>query len=495
MLRSELTPVLLTRQTIDTVPRNVRRPSYRPEDLTAGIVHFGVGNFHRSHQASYLDRLFDLGVGRDWAVVGAGVMPSDERLRTILREQDFLSLLVTRSAESSEARITAPMINFLPVGDEGVVVTWLTDPAIRIVSLTVTEGGYFLDADGNFDAGHPAIQMDAVAPDSPRTVFGMILKALRLRRDAGFGPFTVMSCDNLPHNGKLTRGTVTGLASLNDGAFADWVGANVSFPNSMVDRITPATSDRERRIAREEYGVVDQWPVFSESFIQWVLEDDFPLGRPALERVGVTFVEDVTPYEEMKLRVLNASHAIIAYPAALLGIEYAHDAVVHPAIAPMLEKIQHEEIIPGVTSVPDMDPSRYFEIVRTRFANHHIADTTARLCYDGSNRQPKFIMPPIRHALAHDLPVDGLALASALWCRYCAGTRDDGTPIAPNDPRWDVLNLTAMAARTDPGRWLDQREIYGSVGDASRFRDAFSSMLLRLWEQGVVATITDFARR
>jgi mannitol 2-dehydrogenase len=218
----------------------------------------------------------------------------------------------------------------------------------------------------------------------------------------------------------------------------------------MVDRITPATSDRERGIAREEYGVDDAWPVFAEDFIQWVLEDDFPQGRPPLEAVGVTFVQDVTPYEEMKLRILNASHAMIAYPAALMGIAFAHDAVTHPPIAAMLEKIQREEIIPGVTAVPDMAPARYFDIVRTRFANPAIADTIDRLCYDGANRQPKFIVPAIRHALDHDLPVDGLALASALWCRYCAGVREDGSVIAANDPHWDRLNRTAITARAEP---------------------------------------------
>ncbi len=483
----------LSLQSLASLPANVGRPSYQREDLHAGIVHFGVGNFHRSHQSSYLDRLFAKGLGRDWAIVGAGVMPAEERLRHILIEQDYLSLLVTRSAARSVARIIGPMVEFLPIGDEPAIIARLTDPAIRIVSLTVTEGGYFLDADGQFDLTHSAIQADAAEPDTPRTVFGLIVKALKLRRAADVRPFTVMSCDNLPHNGKLTRGTVTGLARLRDPELADWIDTHVSFPNSMVDRITPATSDRERQIARDEYGVADQWPVFSEDFIQWVLEDEFSQGRPELEAVGVTFVKDVTPYEDMKLRVLNASHAIIAYPAALIGIGYAHDAVAHPLIMQMLERVQHEEIIPGVAPVPEMRPTRYFNIVCSRIANPNIADTIDRLCYDGSNRQPKFIVPAVRHALDRGLPVVGLALASALWCRYCAGTRDDGTPIAPNDPRWDQVNDAALAARMDPGIWLDQQAIYGAVGRASRFRDAFSSALDTLWKRGVTATLVSYS--
>lgn len=487
--------VRLSRKTLDFIPDSVGKPPYRPEDLRAGIVHFGVGNFHRSHQSSYLDRLFATGRGRDWAIVGAGIMPADVHLRDGLIEQDFLSLLVTQSAKSSDARIIGPMVDFLPIGDGAAIAAKLADPAIRIVSLTVTEGGYFLDADGRFDPTSAAIHADAAKPDRPQTVFGLILKALKYRRTNSIAPFTVMSCDNLPHNGKLTRRAVVGLARLSDVELADWVETHVAFPNSMVDRITPATSDRERRVAREEYGVADQWPVFSEDFIQWVLEDDFSQGRPELESVGVTFVKDVTPYEDMKLRVLNASHAVIAYPAALMGIAYAHDAVGHPLIGPMLDRLQYEEIIPGVAPVPEMTPARYFDIVRDRFSNPKIADTIDRLCYDGSNRQPKFIVPALRHALRNDLPIEGLALASALWCRYCAGTRDDGSFIAPNDPQWGRLNSAALTARHSPGAWLDQAAIYGAVGQAPRFRDAFSVALSKLWACGVPETLSSYGKR
>lgn len=482
-------PTVLSNRTLDSLPIAVDRPTYDRTALSAGIVHFGVGNFHRSHQGDYLDRLFNAGVDHDWAVLGAGVMPGDERMRGVLQSQDFLSLLVTRSADTTLARVIRPMIGFLPVGDEAAIVAKLTDPAIRIVSLTLTEGGYFLGDGDVFDAAHPAVLADAASPDKPHTVFGMMLKALSLRRTAGTLSFTIMSCDNIPHNGSVTRATMTGLAGLFDADLATWVGEHVSFPNSMVDRITPVTTDAERLFALYEYGIVDDWPVFAEDFKQWVLEDDFPLGRPALERVGVTFVEDVTPYEEMKLRVLNASHAIIAYPAALLGIDYAHDAIRHPPIAALLERIQHNEIMPAVAPVPDMTPARYFDIVRTRFANPNIADTVARLCYDGANRQPKFIVPAIRVALERGLPISGLALSSALWCRYCAGPRDDGSPITSDDPAWARLNKLAQRARGMPRVWLDQREIYGDLGENDRFLEAFSTSLAHLFDRGVKETL------
>lgn len=478
--------------TLFDLPEAVGKPTYARDDIRPGIVHFGVGNFHRAHQGSYLDRLFSMGLGHEWAIIGAGVMPAEERTRETLRHQDWLTLLVTQSAEASTARVIAPMIDFLPIGDGAAIVACLADPMIRIVSLTVTEGGYFLNADGAFDPSREAVRADAATPDRPRTVFGLMLKALRQRRDTGIAPFTVMSCDNLPHNGTRTRGTLVGLARLFDPAFADWVEANVAFPNGMVDRITPTTSDRERRLALEDYGVADALPVFSEDFIQWVLEDDFPQGRPPLEEVGVTFVTDVTPYEDMKLRLLNASHAIIAYPAALLGIEFAHEAIVHPMIGALLEKIQVNEVLPGITAVGDMDPRRYFDTVRARFANPKIADTIARLCYDGANRQPKFIVPAIRYAIDQGLPLNGLALSSALWCHYCAGLRDDGATIAANDPEWSRLHTVALAAKQNPDAWLLQQDIYGIAGTDPRLRTAFAEHLATLSRSGTLAALVAY---
>ena len=257
----------------------------------------------------------------------------------------------------------------------------------------------------------------------------------------------------------------------------------------MVDRIAPATGERERRMVREEHGVADAAPVFCEDFIQWVLEDDFVAGRPALERVGVEFVEDVSPYELMKIRVLNGGHALIAYPAGLLDIEFVEEAMAHPLILAFLEKVERSEIIPVVPPVPDTDLDDYFARVATRFANPKIGDTVRRLCLDGSNRQPKFIVPSAKDRLAADAPVDGLALASALWCRYCFGETESGTMIRANDPSWDRLVGLAHDARSDPLAWLGMRDVYGDVGEDERFREAFSSALEALWRDGTEATL------
>ena len=482
----------LSAANIGVLPGGVRVPNHTARDLRAGIVHFGLGNFHRAHQAVYLDDLFEAGRDRDWAIVGAGVMPGDGRIKETLEAQDFLTTVVEQSAEASTARVIAPMAGFLPMADGPAIVGALADPAIRIVSLTVTEGGYFIDSTGAFNSGHPAIAADAASPDAPKTVFGLILAGLRRRRNAGVPPFTVMCCDNIPHNGDVTRRVVTGLARLSDPAFADWVEAEVAFPNSMVDRITPATGDRERRIIAEDFGIEDRWPVFCEDFRQWVLEDRFTMGRPALEEVGVQFVEDVTPFEFMKIRILNGGHAAIAYPAGLLGIEFVHEAMAHPLVSGFLARLHREEVLPTVPPVPDTDIEAYVALIERRLANPKIGDTVRRLCYDGSNRQPKFIVPTLADQLAAGGQIRGLALVSALWCRYCYGETESGAIIEPNDPDWDALRARASAARGDPGQWLAMRDVYGEVGADPTFRSAFSEALNRVWASGTAAVLADY---
>ncbi len=470
-------------------------PSYDRAALSAGILHFGVGNFHRAHQAAYLDRLFDSGRDLDWAIVGAGVMPGDARMREVLQRQDYLSTLVEQSAEASSARVTGPMIDFLPVGDAVSIIDRLADPEIRIVSLTVTEGGYFVDpASGVFDADHPSIRAEA-GDGQPGTVFGLIAEGLKRRHAASAAPFTVMSCDNLPHNGAVAKAAVAGVARLRTPSLADWIEGEVAFPSGMVDRITPATGDREREIVARAYGIADDWPVFCEDFIQWVLEDNFPAGRPALEQVGVQFTADVASFEAMKIRILNGGHAIIAYPAGLLGIEFAHEAMQHPLIRRFLAKVTRDEILPVVPPVPGVDLADYAALIESRFANPKIGDTVRRLCLDGSNRQPKFIVPTIRDRLAAGADVAGLALESALWCRYCYGEDEAGRRIEPNDPNWERLVSAARAAKEGPQAWLAMADIYGDLAQQAGFAAAFAQSLDALWTDGVETVLGRYLDR
>ncbi|MBC2805678.1 mannitol dehydrogenase family protein [Rhizobium ruizarguesonis] len=479
----------LSLATLSEVARTAAIPGYDRASLKAGIVHFGVGNFHRAHQAIYLDDLFNAGTDHDWAIVGAGVLPSDAAMREKLAAQDFLTTVVEQDNNKTAARVTAPMIDILPVGDATAIIAKLADPEIRIVSMTITEGGYFIDASGTFNPTHPAIAADGQNPNAPKTVFGLIVAGLKARKDKGIGPFTVMSCDNIPHNGVVTANAVVGTAALSDPAFADWIRANVAFPNGMVDRITPATSQREVDFLRDNFQIEDSWPVYCEEFKQWVLEDKFTAGRPALEKVGVTFVPDVTPYEHMKIRILNGGHAAIAYPAALMDIHFVHDSMEDPLIRDFLAKLEKDEIIPIVPPVPNTSLADYFALIEHRLLNPKIADTIPRLAQDGSNRQPKFILPSTLDNLRQGRDVVGLALVSALWCRYFAGKTDSGKDIVFNDASAERLHAAALKAKDDPSAFLVFDDIFGEVAKSELFRKRFAHALKTLWEKGTRETL------
>ena len=464
-------------------------PAYDRKSLRPGIVHIGLGNFHRAHMAVYLDDLFAMGLDHDWAILGAGVRAGDARMREAMMTQDCLSTVIELDPSGRSARRIGSMTGFVPVQDtNAALIAAMTGPDIRIVSLTVTEGGYFVDAaTGQFDATAAEIVADAANPHA--TVFGAIIAALKARRAAGVPPFTVMSCDNLPGNGQVTRDAVVGLARLSDAALADWIAADVAFPNGMVDRITPATGPRELGLAAD-FGLTDDpVPVTCEPFRQWVLEDNFPMGRPALEKVGVTFTPHVHAYEAMKIRILNGGHAIIAYPGGLKGIEHVHEAMADATIRAFLDAVLTREVIPIVPPVPGQVLGDYKALILDRFANPEVADTVRRLALDGSNRQPKFIIPSIRDVLAAGGDAAGLILLSAMWCRYCAGTDEQGNFIAANDPIWDRLHSRALTARTDPSAWTSMSEIYGDLGRTPAFTTPFAAALALVWSDGCEAAM------
>jgi mannitol 2-dehydrogenase len=480
----------LSLETVRGLDARISVPKYSRASITPGIVHFGIGNFHRAHLAVYLDDLFNMGLDHDWGIIGAGVMPSDEMMRQKLADQDYLTTIVEQDANFVAARITSSMVDFIPPSDRQRLIATLADPKIRIVSLTVTEGGYMVNpATGKFDPNHPALQRDAKNMSDPTSVFGLILAGLIERKKAGLVPYTVMSCDNLPHNGVVTRNAISGLARLFDPSLADWVEKNVAFPNAMVDRITPATSDRERKFVNDTYGLRDNWPVFCEEFKQWVVEDHFTNGRPQFEKVGAQFVADVTPYEYMKIRILNGGHAVIAYAGGLLDVHYVHEAMQHPLVKGFFEKVEKTEIMPTVGPVPNTDIGDYQKLIDRRFSNPKIGDTERRLCFDGLNRQPKFIVPVIADNLKAGRTVVGCALESALWCRYCYGETDSGKVIEPNDPEWSRLQALSVKAKADPMTWLTMDDVYGDVAKSDIFREAFAAALTSLWQKGTAETL------
>jgi len=486
----ELTP--LSDATLSSLRADVAVPGYDRSKLTPGIVHIGLGNFHRAHQAWYLQRLMQQGKAMDWAIIGAGVRPGDAAQRARLEAQDFLTTLIELDPAGVSAEVCGSMIGYLPVErDNAALIARMADPAIRIVALTVTEGGYYLAASGGLDTGHADIMHDAQNPETPRTAFGAMVAALRLRRQAGIGPFTGQSCDNLQHNGAVLRQTVVGLARLSDPDLANWIDTHVSFPGAMVDCIVPATGPNELALARD-FGISDQVPVTHENFRQWVIEDNFCAGRPPWEDAGATLSDRVGDYETMKLRILNGGHQIIAATGALLGIETIAGAMAHPLIRALLRKVVTEEIAPHVGDVPGYTPLEYLDLIDARFSNDRIDDTTRRVAFDGSSRQPGFLLASVRDGVLAGMSVGGLALVSAIWARYCAGTCEDGTAIAPNDPLWAELSSRALAAQDRPAAWLEMRHIYGDLADVPEFADTFSDELTMIYATGVEAAIREY---
>jgi mannitol 2-dehydrogenase len=489
-------PIKLLNATIADLPEAIERPRYDRRRLTPGIVHIGVGNFHRAHQAWYLHRLMQTGNGYDWAILGAGVRPYDTAMREKLLAQDCLTTLIELAPDSHTAEVTGAMIDYLPV-EEGnaALVQAMADPRIRIVSLTVTEGGYYLDpATGAFHATHPDITHDTANPDRPRTAFGAMVAALRLRRAAGHGPFSGLSCDNLRGNGSVLRQTVVGLARLTDPALAEWIDTEGAFPNSMVDSIVPATGPAELALVRE-MGIADLAPVTHENFRQWVIVDAFCAGRPDWDLAGATFTDYVHAHEMMKIRILNAGHQVLANAGELLSVPTIADCMAHPAISAMFRKVQVEEILPYVDAVPGTTPADYLTLIEKRFSNPAIRDTTRRVAFDGFSRHTGFVLPILHDALAAGGPVEGLALVEALWARMCEGHREDGSEIAPNDPHWAQLTAAAQAARIEPRAWLDQRSVYGALREAEGFAEAFERWLSVIWRSGTVGAVTTYASR
>ncbi len=485
----------LSNSSLPDLPEGIARPTYDRTKLTPGIVHIGLGNFHRAHQAWYLHRLMQQGLAHNWAIIGGGVRPYDIGMREKLLAQDCLTTLIELDPAGRAAEVVGSMIDYVAVQEgNGALIDAMADPAIRIVSLTVTEGGYYVDpATGGFDAAHADIVHDAANPARPRTAFGAIVAALRLRRAAGHGPFTVQSCDNLQGNGQITRQTVVSLAQASDPELAEWISAKVSFPNSMVDCIVPATGPGEVALARE-LGIDDPVPVSHERFRQWVLEDDFCAGRPDWDKAGATFTDAVYDYEKMKIRMLNAGHQVLANAGELLSVQTISDCMAHPKISALFLKVQLQEIAPLVKPVPQMTPSAYVELIAARFANPAIRDTTRRVAFDGSSRHPGFLLPILRDALKAGGSVSGLALVEALWARMCAGSREDGSQIEPNDPLWPALVSVAQTAKARPQAWLEQRQFYGGLAENSRFAEAFSEWLTLIWSDGVEAAIDSYCR-
>lgn len=440
----------------------------------------------------YIDRLMEQEHDLDWGICGVGMLPQDTAMRDAMRAQDCLYTLVLRHPDGShEPRVIGSELEYLfSPTDHATVFERLEDPAVRIVTLTVTEGGYLKDpATGAFAPEHPSVTHDLGHPRQPSTAFGFIVEALRRRRAAGVSPFAVLSCDNLQGNGLIASQTVTELARLSDPGLAAWIESMVSFPNCMVDRITPATTEADRKGVSREFGIDDRVPVPGEPFTQWIVEDDFPSGRPPLERVGVQFVEDVKPYELMKLRMLNASHQAIAYFGAPSGYVFVDEAMNDPRIRDYLMKYMISEAIPTLGEIEGIDLTAYVATLIDRFGNPAIRDSLVRLATDGSNRMPTFTVPTIRANLDAGRPFYLATAMVAAWAEFWAMIARGELPESKIPP--DDRAAELMAAAIDPSlcAFIENRALFGDLADHAGFRESFSTARVSLQECGVDATL------
>ncbi len=482
----------LSRQSLQDLARGVQAPPQMTSPPVAGIVHFGVGGFHRAHQAMVIDDLMAQGLADRWAIVGVGVREQDKAMTEALGPQDWLYSLTTKDMTHSHTRVIGSIIDILYAPDDpGAVLELLTQESIAIVSLTITEGGYNVDQmTGDFVWSQPEILADLDRLEAPATIFGFLTEALRRRRSAGIAPFTVMSCDNIQGNGHLAKRMVVAFASRVDPELARWIDSEVAFPNCMVDRITPVTTPEAIVEAGETLGLDDAWPVVAETFFQWVLEDNFPAGRPPFEKAGVQMVADVEPYELMKLRLLNASHQALAYFGFLLGYRLVHDAVNDHDIQTLLRRYMADEAQATLRPVPGVDLAEYQNTLITRFTNAQVKDTVARLCAESSDRIPKWLVPVITERLDQGLDVTLSAAVVASWARYAEGVDESGDPIPVVDNlKSDVMAL-ASQNRTDPLAFVRNTALFGNLADREGFTTPYTRTLTSLHTKGARETLS-----
>lgn len=468
-------------------------PSYDRSAVKCGIVHMSVGGFHRSHQAVYMDDLLATGV-TDWGICGVGLLPNDKDNIQALADQDGLYTVLERTAEADTARVIGSMIEVIHApSNPRAVMDKLMDENIRILSLTITEKGYAYNTQGNLDQTNEMIKYDLALPDMPKTAYGYIVGALAARRKAGMKPFTVMSCDNLPGNGHLTQHLVIEFATLIDPELGAWIKDNVTFPNAMVDRITPVTTDTIIDIVKAKFKIEDKWPVVCEDFRQWVLEDKFCNGRPALESVGVQIVADVEPYEKMKVRLLNGAHSALAYLSYLMGYRAVDKAMADPTIATFVRKYMDSDVTPSVPNVPGIDLDAYKDKLIERFANPAISDQVQRLAEDGSAKIPNSILPCVRYQLEHGGSIKYLALALAGWFKYLTGSDEQMEAIAIKDPRAEMLSASMNLDSRDPSRILGIKDIWGTdLPLNAQFVGEIKKALESLHSKGARATVEEY---
>jgi len=463
----------LNQGSIQNLVGQLKLPSYNRFKNTQGIVHIGVGGFHRSHEAYYIHELLKRGQSTEWAICGMGIRKNDQAIYDALKSQDGLYSLITRYPNGAiDSEIIGSITDFIwAFQDSEKAIEKLASPETKIVSLTITEGGYNFSADtGEFDFNNPDVQHDLKNPSRPITVFGYLTEALRRRREAGSKSFTILSCDNIQHNGDVARRMILAFAKLLDKELGSWIEENTAFPSSMVDRITPVTTDDDIDYLKQTYAYSDKWPVTCEPFIQWVVEDDFSNGRPKLEDVGVQFVSDVKPYEKMKLRLLNAGHSVLGIPGALHGYSTINECMADPVFSKFMRAFMDEEATPTLDPLSGIDLNNYKDTIASRFANPNIKDSVSRICSESSAKLPKFLFETIAENSSKQGAFNKSVLICAAWYIYHKqGVDENGKPI-------DIIDDSAVLLKqqsTTPAEFIRTESIFGDLHNHQGFAKAF----------------------
>lgn len=470
----------LSNKNLTQVPAGVQRPAYERSQVVPAIVHLGVGAFHRAHQAVMTEAVLasgDLG----WGIVGAGLMTTGTK--DALAPQDGLYTLVIRSEGAEQLQVVGAITELMGgAGDLAQVLARMCDARTRIVSLTVTEKGYYLDpASGRLQLQAPVIQADLATPDTPRTILGLIVQALKVRQANAIAPFTVLSCDNLPSNGKTAKAAVLAFARELDATLASWIEANVSFPCSMVDRITPATTDADRAYVNDQLGMQDAWPIVTEGFVQWVIEDDFTMGRPDWTLGGAVFSNEIEAWENMKLRCLNGAHSTLSYLGQLTGRETVNEAMQMPLITGILDALW-AEVLEVLHAPAGVDPKDYVEQLKQRFRNPALKHRTAQIAMDGSQKLPQRLLATLRERIVAGLPSPALATAIAAWMHFAVKTAHTEGAVL-NDPLSADILAQAGASKNSTAiidNLLGLDKIFGSD---LKTNDGFKAELLKVFRQ------------
>ncbi|RAO69025.1 uncharacterized protein BHQ10_005037 [Talaromyces amestolkiae] len=476
-------------------------PTYRRDGaVKEGIVHIGVGGFHRAHLAFYINQLMQKYGISDYAICGVGLQPFDAKMRDALRSQDHLYTVIERSGKGNSAHVVGSINSYLFAPDDReALVAKMANPDTHIVSLTITESGYYYNENTHeLQVDHPDIQfdLDPANKKTPRTTFGFLYAALEQRYQQGLRPFTVMSCDNMQKNGSITRHMLESFAHLQNPEVAKWISECGAFPNSMVDRITPQTSAIDITKLAEEFGIEDAWPVVTEPFMQWVVEDQFSDGRPPFEKVGVQVVRnvhDVELFEKHKLRLLNASHSAIGYPGQLAGFKYVHEVIQNPLFYNLVWQMMQQEVKPLLPDIPGVNVDEYCITLMERFSNPTIMDQLPRICLNGSGKIPQFIMPSIAEAIWVTGPFRRLCFVTAAWFCYVKGVEDSGENFVVDDPMRAELQEMAHQGGNDPSKLLSIKSLFGDdLRNDERFIKEVAMAMEAINRDGVMKTLPKY---